>query len=116
MSNHVPLKTRIEIAERLKEVLTITPGGDFCIYNDPHSDHTIAEEFGCTHANVASVRRELYGNIRQPNNQGSQIVKRLEDLERLYLEQNEIIERQNARIDRMEYIVTLVEAQNTRSD
>jgi hypothetical protein len=40
--------------------------GGICEYLEGHSDATVAAKVGCTDANVAGVRTEMFGRLRRP--------------------------------------------------
>lgn len=54
----------IEINELLKTVLVKVPDSKFVEYKDGWGDARVAEQIKCTNASVSSVRRELFGHIR----------------------------------------------------
>lgn len=64
LKSTLTLKARIEIHEKLKEVI-IPLGDGTCTYKDGWNDRLVAERFKCVENNVAGVRREMFGGLKK---------------------------------------------------
>jgi hypothetical protein len=55
----------VAIHAELAKVIKKMDGG-LCEYHEGHSDFTVAKLVGCSEANVAGVRTEMFGKLRRP--------------------------------------------------
>lgn len=62
--HHLTRKQEHEVVAFLNTILTPVEGSEGLVsYNDDWNDNKVSEKFGCTDNNIASLRKEFFGNL-----------------------------------------------------
>lgn len=84
MKKMLTFAEKMKVYKRLKEVCH--KKGDFAFYDAGFNDKVIAIEFNCTHVNVASIRKEMIGQVPSGTGGGGRaktvdLIRRVTDIE-----------------------------------